>query len=98
MKSKETISMMSYSLNNNLSFQIDNSTSGNNQMSCWNYWTEYYYPEVIHYSYPVYIQERAKDKGKKAYEVVKVLRDKKVIKLEKVSDFIKLMDALIEIL
>lgn len=64
----------------------------------WTYWQDYYYPQVIRESYPVYIQERAKDEGKKAFEIIKVLQDKKLIKLDKVSDFVEAMDTLIKIL
>ncbi len=64
----------------------------------WGYWRDYYYPTVIRESYPVYIRERAKDKGKRAFEIIKILKDKKLVKLEKVSDFIDLMDELIKIL
>lgn len=66
--------------------------------SCWDYWHTDYYPSVIHHSYPVYMQERAKDKGKQAYEIIKILKDKKLVKLGKVGDFIDLMDELIKIL
>lgn len=64
----------------------------------WGFWRDYYYPQVIRESYPVYIQERAKDNGKQAFEVIKALQDKKLIKLEKVSDFIEAMDTLIKLL
>jgi len=82
---------------------IDIATAGSsdadsNHYTCWDYWIDHYYPQVIHNSYPVYLQERAKDKGKQAFEVIKMLKDKKLIKLEKVSDFIDAMDALIKIL
>lgn len=66
--------------------------------TCWDYWQNYYYPTVIHHSYPVYIQDRAKDNGKKAFEIIKMLADKKMVKLDKVKDFIDLMDTLIKIL
>ena len=66
--------------------------------TCWGWWHEEYYPRVIRESYPVYISERAKDKGKQAYEIIKMLKDKRIIKLDKVSDFIDAMDALIKIL
>ena len=72
-------------------------TSNTGNMTCWQYWTDYYYPHY-HQSYPVYIQDRALDKGKQAFEIIKVLKDKKLVKLEKVSDFIDLMDELIKIL
>ena len=69
-----------------------------NSLTCWGYWRDYYYPAVIRESYPVYIEERAKDKGKQAFEIIKVLKDKKLVDLRKVSDFIDLMDELIKIL
>ena len=64
----------------------------------WDYWTGYYYPNIIRESYPVYIQERSMDKGQKAFEVLKVLIDKKIVKMEKVTEFVDAMDALIKIL
>jgi len=67
-------------------------------IGCWDYWQNWYYPQVIHHSYPIYIQERAMDKGKQAFEIIKILKDKKLVKLEKVGDFIDLMDELIKIL
>lgn len=85
------------SLNNNLNFSYTDGTNAQSY-SVWRYWQDYYYPTVIRESYPVYIQERAKDKAKQAYEIVKILKDKKLAKLEKVADFIDLMDELIKIL
>ena len=70
----------------------------NSTVSCWDYWQGSYYPQVIHPSYPVYLQERAKDSGKQAFEIIKALQDKKLMKLEKVSDFIEAMDTLIKVL
>lgn len=64
----------------------------------WEFWTGTYYPQVIRESYPVYYQERAKDSGKQAFEIIKALQDKKLMKLEKVSDFVEAMDTLIKIL
>jgi len=64
----------------------------------WDLWVNYYYPEVINKSYPVYIQHRAEDKGKQAFEIIKMLKDKKLIKLDTVGDFIDAMDELIKIL
>lgn len=66
--------------------------------TCWEYWQNYYYPQVIYREYPIYIRERAQDKAKQAYEIIKILKDKKLAKIEKVSDFIDLMDELIKIL
>lgn len=67
-------------------------------LSCWGYWRDHYYPEIVQHSYPVYIQERAQDKGKQAFEIIKMLKDKKFLKLESVGDFIDVMDELIKIL
>src|SRR4051794_34510196 len=53
--------------------------SGTNTLSCWHYWQDHYYPTVIRESYPVYIEQRAKDKGKQAFEIIKVLKDKKLV-------------------
>jgi hypothetical protein len=64
----------------------------------WSFFQNYYYPYVIRESYPVYIQERALDKGKQAFEIMKVLQDKKLLNIVKVVDFIDAMDALIKIL
>lgn len=63
----------------------------------WDYWERNYYPTIIKETYPVYLQERAKDEGKKAFEILKALMDKKLIKLDKVSDFVEAMDTLIKI-
>lgn len=70
---------------------------GGETTSCWEYWQNWHYPQIIQ-SYPVYIQERARDKGKQAYEIIKILTDKKLVKMDKVKDFIDLMDELIKIL
>jgi hypothetical protein len=66
--------------------------------SCWDYWQHWHYPQVILPSYPVYLQDRAKDNAKQAFEVLKILMDKKLLKVEKVGDFIEAMDALIKVL
>ncbi len=105
----EAQSMMNCSLRDNLTFDnpnLNNFTAGGNTennrvnafISCWDYWRDYHYPQTIIPSYPVYIQERAKDKGKEAFEIVKMLKDKRFINLEKVHDFIDIMDELIKIL
>lgn len=72
--------------------------SGSGDYTCWEYWRNDYYPRIIRESYPVYIQERAKDKGKQAFEIIKILKDKKLVHLKTVGDFIDLMDELIKIL
>lgn len=74
------------------------SLGGETTISTWGYWRDYYYPQVIRESYPVYIKERAEDKGKQAFEIIKAMQDKKLMQLEKVSDFIEAMDTLIKIL
>lgn len=79
--------------NNNLKAQ----TNAVN-LTCWKYWDDYYYPKIIHDSYPVYIRERAEDKGKKAFELIKVLKDKKLLQIKTVEDFIEAMTTLIDIL
>jgi len=91
---------MTSTLDSNLTFSygVNEANVGGANLSCWGYWQDYYYPAVIRESYPVYIQERAKDKAKQAYEIVKILKDKKLAKLKKVADFIDLMDELIKIL
>lgn len=66
--------------------------------SGWDYWQNYYYPQVIRESYPVYVKEKSEDNGKKAFEIIKMLQDKRFVKFEKVSDFIDAMDALIKVL
>lgn len=73
-------------------------TSNMDHISCWDYWQNWYYPQVIYQSYPVYIKEQALDKGKKAYEIIKILKDKKLIEIRTVGKFIDLMDELIKIL
>lgn len=78
-------------------------STGSSAVHCWNgsawdFWQNCYYPQVIRESYPVYIQNRAEDKGKQAFEIIKQLQDKRLMKLEKVSDFIDAMDCLIKIL
>ena len=102
----QAMAMMNCQVSDNFSIQdYSNSCSSigtipipEQNLSCWDYWQNYYYPQVIYPSYPVYIQERAKDKAKQAYEIIKILKDKKLAKIEKVSDFIDLMDELIKIL
>ena len=107
------MAMMSCSLDDNLSLK-DNNISGimekfsdsndaaiftdGTNYTCWDYWRNDYYPYIIRESYPVYIQERAKDKGKQAFEIIKILKDKKLVQLKTVGDFIDLMDELIKIL
>lgn len=73
-------------------------TDADHPISGWDYWHQYYYPYVIRESYPVYIQERAQDKGKQAYEIIKTLNDKHLLKLDTVRDFIEAMDTLLKIL
>lgn len=69
-----------------------------NDPTAWGYWERDYYPYIIKESYPIYIQERAIDKGKQAFEIIKHLQDKKLMKLETVRDFIEAMDCLLRIL
>lgn len=66
--------------------------------SPWEFWRDYYYPTIIRESYPVYIKEKAVDKGKQAFEIIKALKDKKLLNVEKVDDFIEAMDTLLKTL
>jgi len=101
---QEALSMLNCSVDQNMNLKASNYEVGdfpNKQtadLSCYHYWQDWYYPQVIKESYPVYIQERAIDKGKQAFEIIKILKDKKLVNLNKVSDFIDLMDELIKIL
>jgi hypothetical protein len=88
----QVTAMMNHSLNDNLTLSNSLNTSA------WGYWQDGYYPTVIRQSYPIYLQERSEDKGQKAFEIIKHLQDKKLIKLDKVSDFIDAMDTLIKII
>ena len=98
----QAMSMMNASLDSNLN--LNTAQNANYQLGeikslgAWGYWNEWYYPQVIRESYPVYIQDRAKDKGKQAFEIIKILKDKKLVQIPKVADFIDLMDELIKIL
>ena len=71
-------------------------SSGGNTL--WGYWQDQYYPYVIRESYPVYIQDRAMDKGKQAFELLKALMDKNLVKVDKVKDFIEAMDTILKTL
>jgi len=97
MNTNYSMSCTNADLNDNLNFSI---TDGSSTDCCtvWDYWQNWYYPTVIRESYPVYLGERARDKGKQAFEIIKILKDKKFVKLEKVANFIDLMDELIKIL
>ncbi len=87
-------------LDSNLNIQAigADSVQTSNTYGAWGYWQDWYYPNTIIHSYPVYLQERALDKGKQAFEIIKILKDKKLVNLTKVADFIDLMDELIKIL
>lgn len=73
-------------------------TGTSDNLSCWHWWQDYYYPSVITNYYPVYIRERALDKGKQAYEIIKMLKDKGLVEIDTVKKFMSLMDALINML
>ena len=105
MDTNQVQAMMNYAVGDNLNIQIDTQPASNSggyfsypELSCWQYWQNYYYPQVIRESYPVYIRERAEDKGKQAFEIIKMLKDSRFLKLDTVGDFIDLMDKLIKIL
>jgi hypothetical protein len=107
----EVLGALNTSLDSNLNLQATSGTANyvvgatsllntgvSNTLSGWGWWTNEYYPYIIKESYPVYMQERAKDTGKQAFEIIKALQDRKLIKLDKVSDFVTAMDLLIKIL
>ena len=113
MEKENIMSMLDCKLNDNLTFATTSNsigtassntinsgdyTASNNYYTGWGYWQDYYYPQVIRESYPVYVRDRAEDKGKQAFEIIKMMQDNKFLNLEKVKDFINLMDALIKIL
>ena len=95
MDKNEVMAMCNSSLDSNLN--ITNQL-GIGDYTAWNWWTEHYYPSIIRESYPVYIQDRAQDKGKQAFEIIKHLQDKKLMKLDTVRDFIEAMDTLLKVL
>ena len=92
--------MLNCVMDSNLNFKYGGSTGETISLgySGWNYWQDYYYPQIIRESYPIYVRERAEDKGKKAYEIIKILKDKKIIRLNTVAEFVDAMDELIKIL
>jgi len=96
MDKEQTMSMLNCLISDNLTFTTTDSQTGT--FTCWDYWHRDYYPYVIHDNYPVYIQQRSQDKGKQAFEIIKMLKDSRFLKLETVGDFIDLMDKLIKIL
>ena len=111
MDKNKVMAAMSAQVDNNLNLDSGSSATSNflqmtggsstdvsSSMSCWRYWQDYYYPYVIRDSYPTYIESRARDKGREAFEIIKMLRDTRFLKLETVGDFIELMDKLIKIL
>jgi hypothetical protein len=102
MNKNEVMAMMKAEVGDNLNIKANANYSAqdcnNTNLSCWKYWDTWYYPQVIRESYPVYVQERAEDKGKKAFEIIKMMKDKNLIQLKTVADFIEAMDALIKVL
>ena len=104
MNSSQVMALSNAAVDNNLNFTTGSGNlwntggTGVTNLNCWGYWRDWYYPTVIRESYPVYVQEKALDKGKQAFEIIKILKDKKLVQLGKVSDFIDLMDELIKIL
>lgn len=98
---QEAMSMLDKSVDSQ-SLNIDFTTTNDSMydginMTSWDYWNNYYHP-YAYPSYPVYIQERAKDSSRQAFEIVKMLNDKKKLNIKTVKDFIDVMDTLIKIL
>lgn len=71
---------------------------GGTNGTLWQFWQNEYYPHVIKESYPIYIQEKAMDKGKLAFELLKALMDKGFVKVDKVKDFVEAMDTILKTL
>ncbi len=89
--------------NLNLSYEMEGTSSLPEADMVYNttafhWWQEYYYPQVIKESYPVYVQEKSYDKGAKAYEIIKHLKDKDFVKINTAKQFIEIMDSLIKML
>ena len=64
--------------------------------NCFDWYTPHYIPAYNLYTYPFPI---LKDKGEQALNILRVLMDKDLIKkMDKVKDFVNLMDAIIKIL
>jgi hypothetical protein len=109
MEKNEVLSMLSCNVDSNLKFNMNESSTSisggvktnsyipEKTTTCWTWWQNYYYPTIITNWYPVYVRERALDKGKQAYEIIKLLKDKKLIEVSTVKKFMELMDALINI-
>lgn len=60
------------------------------------FYFHHYYPNIICESYPVYIKEKTMDKGKQAFEILKSLMDKGLMKVDKVKDFVTAMDTILK--
>ncbi len=66
-----------------------------NYMDCHDWWHQYYYPAY----YPGYYQSTIYiDKGQKAIELVKVLMDSDVIKVDTVKQYVDVLDKIIKII
>jgi len=102
MDKNQAMSMLNCSVDSNLGINTTGDyplySRVNGTYTCWDYYQREYYPVIVKESYPVYLQERAKDKGKQAFEIIKILKDKKLVQLKTVGNFIDLMDELIKIL
>lgn len=73
-------------------------TTADYKLGAYEFYQNHYYPYIVKESYPVYLQERALDKGKQAFEIIKVLQDKKLMKMTTAQEFIDAMDLLIKTL
>lgn len=73
-------------------------TNAVHTLGAYDFYQNHYYPYIVKESYPVYLQERALDKGKQAFEIIKVLQDKKLMKMTTAKEFIDAMDLLIKTL
>lgn len=84
----------------NTSLNWDNSSTGGDitmhSGSCYidyDYYHTHWYPYSNYLSYHTY-----EDKTKQAFKIVKLLMKKKLVKVDKVKDFVELIDEILEIL
>lgn len=98
MNAQEVMSVSQYTIGDGLNITDGGVNNAFYTGSGWDYWSNHYYPTIIRESYPVWIQEKAEDKGRLAFEIIKSLQDKKLVKLDKVSDFIEAMDTILKTL
>lgn len=61
---------------------------------CWDWWYQYYMPIYQ----PVYYSTLSPDKGKQAIAIMRALMDKGIVKINKVEDFVKAIDVVLNVI